>query len=319
MASADRRVLISAALIGSGVGLALGAAYMGGGMARAVTDHSRAERIAVAASDGFSETALQQEASAMSPGAVRIALRHDLFATAITERNRQAAMVAAGLEPNPASARTALQSSRELDCMTQVVYFEARGETPRGQAAVAQVVLNRVRSPAFPKTVCGVVYQGANGRGCQFSFACDGSMTRAREASAWRRARTISARALSGVVLADIGSATHFHTTQVSPDWGPGMLRVAQVGLHIFYRFGHAPGRPAEPVMAPPGQVEFRLASALAARPQDAVAPTPAAPAAVPQAPAQPEAKAVAEPTPPAVTKTSEVAARAPAQAPTAS
>ena len=80
-------------------------------------------------------------------------------------------------------------SASELDCLTQAVYFEARGETPRGQAAVAQVVMNRVNHPAFPKTVCGVVYQGAaRSTGCQFSFACDGSMRRGREAAAGARA-----------------------------------------------------------------------------------------------------------------------------------
>jgi hypothetical protein len=94
----------------------------------------------------------------------------------------------------------------------------------------------------FPKTVCAVVYQGAASRGCQFSFACDGSMRHGLERDAWDRARHVAARALSGVVAADIGSATHFHTTGVDPAWGGQMLRVAQVGLHVFYRFNpHAP------------------------------------------------------------------------------
>ena len=101
-------------------------------------------------------------------------------------------------------------------------------------------------SPAFPKTVCGVVFQGAAqgvfGHGCQFSFACDGSMRHGLETQAWDRARRIAERTISGVVLADIGSATHFHTTGVQPAWGPQMLRVTQVGLHIFYRLNpHAP------------------------------------------------------------------------------
>jgi hypothetical protein len=150
---------------------------------------------------------------------------------------------------NPAAApfrlSGAMEASRDLDCLTDAVYYEARGETPSGQAAVAQVVLNRVRHPAFPKTVCGVVFQGASSGGvCQFSFACDGSMGRRREGAAWARAEKVAARALSGYVMTEVGNATHFHTIKVSPGWGPRMLRVAQVGLHIFYRFGGRTGAP---------------------------------------------------------------------------
>jgi hypothetical protein len=127
---------------------------------------------------------------------------------------------------------------RDLDCLTQAVYFEARGESARGQAAVAQVVLNRVRHPAFPKSVCGVVYQGAGARSCQFSFACGGAPGIGRENAAWRKARQVAKAALSGAVVAEVGQATHFHTTGVTPQWGPRLLRVAQVGVHVFYRLG---------------------------------------------------------------------------------
>ncbi|MES2342403.1 MAG: cell wall hydrolase [Pseudomonadota bacterium] len=250
-------------LLGSGVGLGLGAAYLVGGMARATTDHQRAARLGEAAAGGFSESVLQREAAAMDPGVLRIARRHDPFTVAgDAERDRQTAILAARLEKrdrNPASAvvlRAAfagplapaaapfrmagvLESSRELECLTQAVYFEARGEAATGQQAVAQVVLNRVRHPAYPKSVCGVVFQGAaRARGCQFSFACDGSMRRGREAIAWNRAKQIAARALSGAVMASVGDATNFHTTGVSPNWGGRMIRVAQVGTHVFYRFG---------------------------------------------------------------------------------
>ena len=139
----------------------------------------------------------------------------------------------------------ALEGSRELDCLTQAVYYEARGETPSGQAAVAQVVLNRARNAAFPKTICGVVFQRASARGCQFSFACDGSTQRGREAGAWNRAQKIASRALDGFVMAEVGSATHFHTLNVAPMWGPRLLRVAQVGMHVFYRFGGRAGAPS--------------------------------------------------------------------------
>jgi hypothetical protein len=246
-ARADWRVLMGAALMGSGIGLALGASYMTAGMAHAVSDHSRAARIAQAANGGFSETMLQREMDRMDPAALRVARAHDNFADD-SERGLAESWPSRFDDRQAAGHRTsALESARQLDCLTQAVYFEARGETPRGQAAVAQVVMNRVNSPSFPKTVCGVVFQGAATHGCQFSFACDGSMRHELEADAWDRARLVAERTLSGVRLADIGQATHFHTTSVQPDWGPQMLRVAQVGLHIFYRLNpHAPAlRPA--------------------------------------------------------------------------
>ena len=136
-------------------------------------------------------------------------------------------------------------AARELECLTQAVYFEARGETAQGQAAVAQVVLNRVKGRGFPKTVCGVVYQGSASRRCQFSFACDGAAEVVRERGAWMRARRVAARALAGAVMPQVAGATHFHAAAVSPNWGAGLLRVSQVGLHVFYR----PGKPVQPVM----------------------------------------------------------------------
>lgn len=254
-ARADWRASTCAALIGSGIGLSLGAAYMAGGMARVATDHARASRIANAAAGGFSETTLQRETAAMDPGVLRIASRHDPFVTTgAAHRDRQTAMLTARLERAPKAGRLrgnvepngALEGSRELECLTQAVYYEARGETPSGQAAVAQVVMNRVRHPAFPNSVCGVVFQGAGKRvGCQFSFACDGSMRRRRETAAWDRAQRVASRALSGAVVARVGDSTHFHTTNVAPNWGPRLVRTAEVGMHIFYRLGKGVARPA--------------------------------------------------------------------------
>lgn len=136
---------------------------------------------------------------------------------------------------------------RDLECLTAAVYYEARGESAAGQAAVAQVILNRVSDPRFPKSVCAVVYQGAGGRGCQFSFACDGVLDRAGGGAAWDRARRVATRALSGFVMAEVGNATHFHATRVSPGWGAGLRQVAQIGLHVFYR----PSRGGAPYVAP--------------------------------------------------------------------
>ena len=249
-ARADRRVLLSAALIGSGVGLALGAVYMAGGMARAATDHTRAERVAQVAAGQFSESVLQREAA--DPVVLRIAQAHDPVAGDDDADDRQLQALTARLQAREAHPE-AMQAARDLDCLTDAVYYEARGEDKRGQQAVATVVLNRVKNPSFPKSVCGVVFQRASG-GCQFSFACDGSMHHGRrETDAWDDARRIAARALSGYVLRDVGSATHFHTIDVAPEWGPKMLRVAQIGLHVFYRFNpHA--HDVSPIAAPEPQ-----------------------------------------------------------------
>ena len=129
----------------------------------------------------------------------------------------------------------------DLNCLSEAVYFEARGEPLSGQAAVAQVVLNRVGKPAFAGSVCGVVYQGAHGHGCQFSFACDGEVRRRHEEAAWSQARFIAARALSGYVMPQVLSATYFHVASLGRVWGPRMAPVAHVGHHIFYAPG---GRP---------------------------------------------------------------------------
>ena len=135
---------------------------------------------------------------------------------------------------------------RDVDCLADAVYYEARGETLAGQAAIAQVVLNRVRHPAFPKSVCGVVFQGAaSGDTCQFSFACNGAMRRPKDGAAWIRSEQIAARALAGFVMPQVGEATHFHAAGVHPGWGPNLMRVAQVGLHVFYRFGGHAGAPS--------------------------------------------------------------------------
>jgi spore germination cell wall hydrolase CwlJ-like protein len=121
-----------------------------------------------------------------------------------------------------------------VDCLAAAVYYEARGESPAGQAAVAQVVLNRQRKPGFPKSVCGVIYQGAQGHGCQFSFVCSGAMSRPREPSAWDRARNVAVRALAGYVMSAIGQATSFHAARLGSAPDRHMSRVTQVGGHVF-------------------------------------------------------------------------------------
>ncbi len=127
---------------------------------------------------------------------------------------------------------------RSLDCLTSAIYYEARSESDDGQRAVAQVVLNRVRHPAYPNSVCGVVYQGSHRRtGCQFTFTCDGSLRRRPIATIWERTRRIAEAALAGEVYAPVGNATHYHTTAILPYWASSLTRSAVVGAHIFYRW----------------------------------------------------------------------------------
>lgn len=122
------------------------------------------------------------------------------------------------------------------ECLATVALYEA-GEDRDGQRAVIQVVLNRVGASGFPKTVCGVVYQGANRTtGCQFSFSCDGSRTRRPEHAGWAQARRAARRALAGHVYAPVGRATHYHTDWMVPYWRASLVKVATVDSHIFYQ-----------------------------------------------------------------------------------
>lgn len=134
---------------------------------------------------------------------------------------------------------------RALLCLTQAIYYEAGYEPMSGRRAVAQVVLNRMRHPAFPKSVCGVVYQRNSTPVCQFSFVCDGSLDRRPEPGAWRIAQQIAADALSGYVEPSVGSATHYHADYVAPRWAPLLAKIHKIGAHIFYRWPGAWGMPA--------------------------------------------------------------------------
>lgn len=137
------------------------------------------------------------------------------------------------------AVRSEGDAARALECLTAAVYYEARSEPDDGQRAVAQVVLNRVRDRAFPASVCGVVYQ-RTATVCQFSFACDGSMNRPRDHSAWARARAIAEAAYGGDVFAPVGGSTHFHTAAISPWWAPSLARVGRIGAHVFYGWRRA-------------------------------------------------------------------------------
>ena len=132
---------------------------------------------------------------------------------------------------------TAIDRARAMQCLTAAIYYEANGETIDGQRAVAQVVLNRARHPAFPDSVCGVVYQGVERAHCQFSFVCDGALSRAPSIAGWTRAARIAAVALSGGVYAPVGLATHYHSFAVTPAWNRAMVMTDMVGAHLFHRW----------------------------------------------------------------------------------
>ena len=179
---------------------------------------------------------------------------------------------------------SAINRGRALECLATAIYYEAASEPDDGQRAVAQVVLNRVRHPAFPATVCGVIYQGSERTsGCQFSFACDGAMARAPSRAGLARATRNAAAALAGQVFAPVGLATHYHTYAVTPAWNRTLVMTDAVGAHFFHRWKGYWGTPVafsqhyrgdEPVPGP--------------HPRPAPAPAPAPPTPMPGLPTAP-------------------------------
>lgn len=163
------------------------------------------------------------------------------------------------------------ETSREraLECLTQAVYYEAASEGGDGERAVAQVVLNRMRHPAYPSSVCGVVYQGSEKPiGCQFTFTCDGSLARIPVPALWKQAQKIAEQALAGKVFAPVGHSTHYHADYVLPYWADSLDKSVQVGRHIFYRLKGGLGAAgafrqrysgAEPLPPAPSTVEVAL------------------------------------------------------------
>jgi spore germination cell wall hydrolase CwlJ-like protein len=125
----------------------------------------------------------------------------------------------------------------QWQCLTEALYFEARGENLVGQVAVAEVILNRVDTEYYPNSVCGVVHQGAKLRaGCQFSFICDGKAEIIGNRRAFEELGKVAWVMLQGKPRILTGKATHYHNTSVSPRWAKKLVRTARIGAHIFYR-----------------------------------------------------------------------------------
>jgi spore germination cell wall hydrolase CwlJ-like protein len=139
-------------------------------------------------------------------------------------------------ESRKAIAQRRVQMAEE-NCLARAIYFEARSESELGQIAVAKVILNRVKAPEFPKTICGVVYQGSGRRNsCQFSFACDGLPDDVKSAQAWSKAKSVARRTIAGdAKVAALTTADHYHADYVKPKWAKSMKRLVKIGRHIFY------------------------------------------------------------------------------------
>jgi hypothetical protein len=188
-----------------------------------------------------------------------------LLAALVSTVPTVAASGEAGVAAPFVASRDPAEFEQSLECLTQAVYYEARNQSADGQRAVAQVVLNRVRHPSYPNSVCGTVFQGSDrATGCQFSFTCDGSMYREIEPYAWDFAQQIAREALSGSVYRPVGLALNYHSTSIRPYWAPSLTRQAVVGAHIFYRRPESTEasftqNPGEEVMAAPSVVSRQV------------------------------------------------------------
>jgi len=202
-----------------------------------------------------------EDAAAPPPGPAAVALPHAIPVAAPAPAPGVTGTIALPMLPVPAMVATgpvqpaaapfawgrasAADRGRAMECLAAAIWYEAGSEPDAGQQAVAQVVLNRVRHPAFPHSVCGVVYQGSERAGCQFSFACDGAMARVPSRASWARAAGVAAMALGGRVFAPVGLATHYHTYAVTPAWNRALVMTDVVGAHFFHRWKGWWGTPA--------------------------------------------------------------------------
>ena len=255
---------------------AIGVAMAASSTARPEIDR-RADAVRQLTGGDLSDKGLTAIAARMTPSQLAIALRHDpgerraalygltpgwenlslggkpsldFGASGLEAQQLNAAMPVSGLlraaRPFNFKPVTAVDRRRAIRCLTQAIYYEAALEPTDGQAAVAQVILNRVRDPNYANSICGVVFEGAERvTGCQFSFTCDGSLGQAPVTWAWNRAARVAERALAGYVATKVGTATHYHANYVHPWWAPTLNKLTQIGAHIFYRWKGVYGEPA--------------------------------------------------------------------------
>ena len=135
------------------------------------------------------------------------------------------------------ASQPVVSGGSDWQCLTQALYFEARGESVRGQFAVAEVILNRVDSASFPDSVCGVINQGTGRKfACQFTYTCDGHKEVVSEPAAWRSVGKVAHAMLAGGPRGLTSGATHYHTKAVRPRWARQFARTATIGVHHFYR-----------------------------------------------------------------------------------
>ncbi|CAN5230990.1 cell wall hydrolase [soil metagenome] len=248
---------------------ALGVAMAASSTPRPGPDRT-AEAVAMATGGDLTDKGLAAMAARLDPAQLALAIRHDpnekqaallgltpgwesltlagkpsleLGANGLDAQRLNAAMPATAGALRPAlpfvfHAATEADRLRAVRCLTQGIYYEAALESTEGQEAVAQVVLNRVRDPNYPNSICGVVFEGAErDTGCQFSFTCDGSLAQAPVGWAWDRSRVVALRMLAGHVASKVGTATHYHADYVHPWWSPTLAKITQIGAHIFYRW----------------------------------------------------------------------------------
>jgi hypothetical protein len=193
------------------------------------------ETVALSFDDGATPTAPLEFAlnssSPTSSDGVLVAVETDGAGQTIVSRLSDAG------KPNYAALIDPKDSARQMRCLAEAIYFESRSEPEDGQAAVAQVVLNRVRSGIYPTTVCGVVYQDRNRPfACQFTFACEGKSLRIGEPGPWAVATRIAQDVVSGANYnPKVGEAVNYHANYVAPFWVGYLKRVDRIGAHIFY------------------------------------------------------------------------------------
>jgi len=168
-------------------------------------------------------------------------------ATLFDSADSRALMVQAvlrGPSAEPVAPAQPTINAREQNCLSQAIYYEARGETQQGQVAVAEVVMNRVHSPYYPKSICAVVYQGSDrSTGCQFTFTCDGSVNSNPRGRAWIQAQHLATAVMMGYTRPITQHATHYHTNAVSPGWSSMLVETTTIGSHVFYRMPNAAER----------------------------------------------------------------------------